>query len=165
MADTFSIRRADLHDAEAMTRVHAASWRTTYRGVVEEGFFDEFFDRGLDDRIASRKSHLQRHDAITWVAVTPDNHVVGYLHAGPNRGPEFPEYLVELYAIYLLKGWQKLGVGRSLVMALAEAVAASADHRVLVWVLENNPARDFYERLGAQYLGAGTIPIVFLTPL
>lgn len=106
MANTFSIRRAGPADSEAITRVHAASWRTTYQGLVVDAFLDEFFDRGLDDRIASRRSQLERHDDLTWVAATSANHVVGHLQAGPTRdlGLGFPEYPVELYAIYLLKG-------------------------------------------------------------
>ncbi len=157
MANTFSIRRAGPADSEVITRVHAASWRTTYQGLVEDAFLDEFFDRGLDDRIAARRS--QRHDDLTWVAVTPANHVVGYLQTGPTRDLGFPEYPVELYAIYLVKGWQRLGVGRALVRPLAEAVHDSPNRGVLVWALEQNPARDFYESLGDQYLTAEPIRI------
>ena len=60
MANTFSIRRAGPADSEAITRVHAASWRTTYQGLVVDAFLDEFFDRGLDDRIASRSQGTAR---------------------------------------------------------------------------------------------------------
>lgn len=154
----FSVRAAVPEDAEAITRVHAASWRTTYADLVSPAFFDEFFDQRLDDRIASREARLRKPGVKSWVATTLGGYIVGFIDGGPARS-EIPAYPSELYAIYLLKGWQGTGIGRRLTGTLAASFMAEGQTRMMVWVLAQNPARHFYERLGASYLTTAPIAI------
>lgn len=140
-----------------MTRVHLASWRTTYQGMVDGAFLDSM-ERDLDRRIQSRRERLARPGVWSFVAMTPEQHVIGFLDGGQNREPN-TDYDAELYAIYLLKGWQGLGIGRALVHILAQTLIAAECSRMLVWVLSNNPSRIFYERLGGRILRAAAISI------
>ncbi len=63
-----------------------------------------------------------------------------------------PEYGGELYLLGVLPEYQRHGIGRRLLAAIAERLARDAVHSLLVRVLMVNPNRHFYERLGAQYM-------------
>ena len=84
--------------------------------------------------------------------------IVGFVHGGPERTGN-PLYTGELYAIYLLAGYQRHGVGRQLTRAVANGLLQHGLSSLLVWVLANNPSRAFYEALGGQYVAEQEITI------
>ena len=84
------------------------------------------------------------------------------LRAGSLGGPERtsdPEYDGELYAIYLLPEYTRMGIGRQLLLSMAECLHLQGMHAMLIWVLAQNPARYFYEALGGVYLREQPIAI------
>lgn len=158
MDRAYLIRSAELRDVSALVRVHAASWRTTYAGLVEDAFLDRL-ERELDLRIEQRRERVARPDAAVWVACTPKDHVVGFIDGGPIREP-LEAYDQELYAIYLLQGWQGMGIGRALIRQLARHLESNGGQKLLVWVLkENSSGRSFYERLGGRLVAEKSIQI------
>ncbi len=146
----YTIRNAEMTDMEAVARVHIASWRTTYGGLVETSWFDQM-ERTLDRRVQARRERLPRTDVYTLVMTSPGGLVVGFADVGPLDG-EDPRFDGELYAVYLLKGWQGLGGGRALVQAGAAWLAQQGFRSMKVWVLRDNPSRMFYQRLGAEFV-------------
>lgn len=156
--EQYHIRRGMERDAEALTRVHAASWRTTYSNIVDEAFFDRM-DRRLDSRIAQWAQRLAQPGVKIWVAASPHDRVVGFIDGGPIREPVL-DYDQEIYAIYLLQGWQGRGMGKALVGELARGLHEAGGRRLLVWVLADNvSARQFYEHVGARQIREQTIQI------
>ncbi len=144
----YTIRDAEKADMEAVARVHIASWRTTYAGLIEASWFEQM-ERNFDGRVDARRQRLPRTDVHTFVMASPSGLVVGLADVGPVAGQD-PRFDGELYAIYLLKGWQGLGGGRALVQAGAAWLADHGYHAMKVWVLRDNPSRAFYQRLGAE---------------
>ena len=69
------------------------------------------------------------------------------------------DYSGELYALYVLPGQQRKGVGRRLVEAVTERLVQSGHDSMSVWVLEQNPARGFYVALGGRQLGTKDVQI------
>ena len=61
-------------------------------------------------------------------------------------------YLGELYAIYIPKPYQRQGIGRSLTSTVVKRLAQENIFSMLVWVLSDNPACEFYETLGGQQI-------------
>lgn len=61
----------------------------------------------------------------------------------------------EVYAIYVLPEYQRQGIGRQLMSMCAEELLRGSMDTLLVWVLEANPARRFYERLGGELVRTG----------
>jgi GNAT superfamily N-acetyltransferase len=152
------IREAEPSDARGIAHVHVDSWRTTYRGIVP-------------DNILARLSYDQReqywHSALTtptetlqWIHVAADEagQVVGFACGGTEREND-PNYKGELYTIYLLAEHQKQGIGRALTCAIAQNLLDAGMNSMLVWVLEQNPSRAFYESLGGQYVREKPITI------
>jgi GNAT superfamily N-acetyltransferase len=151
------IRSANVEDAPAVSRVHIDSWRTTYRGIVPDQVLDGLDYVRNEQRwrgVLSQPIELR----CFLVAESDDGQVVGFATGGPNR-TEGTGYNGELYAIYILNSHQRKGIGRALVLGVARLLARNSYTTMLVWVLEKNPARYFYEALGAKFVGRKRIEI------
>jgi GNAT superfamily N-acetyltransferase len=144
------VRPATPGDAAAIARVHVDSWRSTYAGIVPDDYLAGLsyehsaanWERGLNSA-ESRSVYL--------VAEDESGRIVGFVCGGPGRD-EHPDYSGELYAIYLFRENQGQGIGRLLMTALAREMLARGYASWLIWVLKDNPARGFYERMGGVYV-------------
>ena len=149
------VRPAELQDAAAIARVHVAAWRSTYRGLLPDDFLASLDEAGYEDRwrriIAEGSSR---------VFVAADSlEVVGFASAGRERAGE-NGYSGELYAIYVLREFQRRGHGRGLVQAVVGGLRELELPDMIVWVLrDNGGARSFYERLGGVYVRTQPITI------
>jgi GNAT superfamily N-acetyltransferase len=147
-----TLRRAIPADAPAIARIHLASWKTTYRGIVPEAALVR-----LEENLLARTERwrVQLADSAsewTIVADVVGAGSVGFVRGGVARPPHFG-FDGELGAIYLIREHQRRGIGRALVRAHVTALREAGHRRMLVWVLTENPARGFYEHFGATRLG------------
>ena len=148
-----SIRRAKAEDAAEIAGVGIASWNETYRGIVPDSHLDAM---DLNERVAWTANYLQDPSIDFYTVVAEqDGAIVGYAAGGPNRSSD-PAYQGELYTLYLLRKAQQQGLGRQLVQAVARGLSERGHANMQVNVLRDNPARAFYERLGAVYLTMGS---------
>ncbi|HAE58404.1 MAG TPA: GNAT family N-acetyltransferase [Anaerolineae bacterium] len=152
-----NIRFALPEDAQAVARAHVASWQTTYRGIVADEILDNL---SVESRVQYWQEFIPQAEAQrSCLFVAEENsHIVGFCSAGPGRNP-IPGFPAELYAIYLLQSVQRRGIGRSLVCTAASRLARHGFRAMFVWVLRDNPARHFYQALGAKYLQEKPITI------
>lgn len=144
------LRAAVPADAPAIARVHVASWRTTYPGLIPDTYLDAMEVSEYTSRWAQAIRNPLSPGAV--IVVEDSGEVVGFASCGRHRDGVQP-YEGELYAIYLLREFQGRGHGRALVEASAAALADQGITSMVVWVLRDNAgARRFYERLGGAYL-------------
>ncbi len=137
----------DVHD---IARIHVASWRETYPGLLPDRYLAAMVVGDYEDRWA-RTLRDPYHRSAVFVAEEPPR-LVGFASCGRERDGD-PRYEGELYALYVLSDAQGRGHGRALVQASAAALALRGMTSMVVWVLrENWRARGFYERLGGAYL-------------
>ena len=148
-----SIRAAAEHDAVAISHVHVESWRTTYAGIVPEEYLATLNEA---ERVLLWREWLTR-DIPVYIADL-DGEIVGFISGGAIREP-VQTYDAELYAIYLLERAQGQGIGTALLKKLAESLSSKGFTSMIVWVLEKNPSRNFYERSTAQIVTAKDIQI------
>jgi GNAT superfamily N-acetyltransferase len=142
------IRMATVADVAAIARVHVESWRTTYKGIVPEDFLANLTYEQREPlwrQVLSKSAGLSLVD----VAEDADGHIVGFASGGPERSGD-TVYAGELYAIYLLDGWQRRGIGRQLTVTLVRQLVQAGLASLLIWVLAENPSRRFYEALGGR---------------
>ena len=152
------IRAAVAADARAIAGVQVASWRSTYRGIVDDDYIDGLTAEAREQAWAD---FLARADAecVVFVAEGNDTGVVGFASGGPVRDGGEREFGGELYAIYLLAEHQRRGLGGRLVRAVAAALGERGHRSMLVWVLERNPACAFYEAMGGRRIKAEPLAI------
>jgi ribosomal protein S18 acetylase RimI-like enzyme len=150
-----TIRPATPDDAPAIAQVHVETWRSAYRGIVPAAHLAALSTRQRTDRWTEI---LRKPDQITFVAETPERGVVGFANGGPERETTDPRR-AELYALYVLPDQHRRAIGRRLTAALARWLADTNFESLTVWVLEENPSRRFYERLGGTLAGRKEIEI------
>ena len=152
-AVTFRIRPAEVADAQALAEVHVASWNHSYRGILPD---ETLAGMTLEKRLA------QWQRLLPAAAEAPDREIVlvaedavgrmyGFVHGGKEREAEAP-FHAEVYAIYLHPEAQRQGLGTRFLGHMAEWFAAHGHTTFRLWVLEKNPSRAFYERLGGRLL-------------
>lgn len=134
-------------DREGKARVHYTSWRETYTGLMDP--------RVLAWNTPERcREMAERHPENTMVLLdrAQDDRVAGfacYLH----RARDFVSVpdASEVVALYLLREYQGLGLGRLL---LESALAHLPGPKTVLFVLEGNErAIGFYERMGFRLTG------------
>lgn len=147
------IRPSRQTDAQAMAYVYVQTWQNTYLGLVPFGYLYAMsageLERGFLNE--TRSKH-----ALSFVAEDAGE-VRGFISGGLARQAD-DIYEGEIYALYVLKNYQRQGIGTQLVLALATAFNHHDIHSMLVWVLEHNPCRRFYEKLNGLYLRKKGLP-------
>ena len=152
------IREADPIDAGAIARVHVDTWRTAYAGILPVEYLAglSYADR---EQMWQQALTADRPAMSMLVAETEGCEIVGFAYGAPEREGN-PLYRGELFAIYVLQGHQRRGVGRRLFSALARHFISQDIDSMLLWVLkDNHPARQFYELMGGEYVEQKTITI------
>jgi ribosomal protein S18 acetylase RimI-like enzyme len=147
-----TIRRARPTDAQGMARVHLACWRSTYADILPASYLAGMSPlREADDY--ERAMVERRGGHAGFVAVADGNEpagagVVGFATGGLARRKGLAEGEIE--TLYLLDDFRERGIGRRLMRATASHLASLGAQSAFAWVLEANPSRWFYERLGAR---------------
>lgn len=149
------VRPAGLGDAAAIARVHVATWRTTYRGLLPDDFLASLTEAQYAERWKRGIG-----DGSTRVFVAEDaSGVIGFASGGRERAGE-DAFGGELYALYVDDRAQRRGHGRELVRAVVGGLREMGLHDMIIWVLRDNAeARAFYERLGGVYVRTQPITI------
>jgi GNAT superfamily N-acetyltransferase len=151
VADDILIRAAHAGDAQAIARVHVASWDAFYRDILPAAEFDK---RPLSVREAQWAQSLSDPQRRTLVGIDTDGMVKGFASAVLLDGSEgFDSYLQTLYLLREFAGQRH---GRALLIAMANELLAAGKRNMVLRTLRLNPARQFYERLGARFLSEDT---------
>jgi len=151
------IRLAHANDADGLARVHVDSWRVAYKGIVPD---EHLASLSYEKRAGRWRESLSNADSASFVYVAQgdDGTIIGFAGGGPERDGD-PNYTGELYAIYLHPDYLRRGIGRQLAQTVARRLIEMGLSSMLVWVLAQNPSRQFYEALGGEYLYEKTIEI------
>lgn len=147
MLTPIAVRPATVDDAPSIARVSVRTWQSAYRGMLPDGFLDHLGDDIASRTLRWRQRLSESGPNFMLVAASDLEGIVGFASGGLDRqDPSF----VEIYALYVLPGCQRRGVGRELVQAMAQAFARRGAAPMRIWVLSANPSRGFYERLGGR---------------
>lgn len=137
------IAKATERDIQALAKVHVDSWKETYSNIVHEAILQK---KTYEKREELWKQIIKENKSLTYVAQTEDGKVVGFINAGKERMDTY-EYDSEIYAIYILQAYQGRQIGKQLMHTIAKELHEQGYHSTMVWVIENNPSKYFYEKL------------------
>lgn len=149
--DKIIIRESTLSDANEVAAIHVKSWQQSYRSIIDEHYLENI---SFSDRLELRNKILQSNDPnqIHLVAVYEET-IIGFCDAG-SAFESAANYRGEIYAIYLLEEFKKLGVGQRLLQAAHEFLAQKKLLPYVAWVLKaNHSACAFYQKNGGIVSG------------
>jgi GNAT superfamily N-acetyltransferase len=152
-----TFRRASVEDAVGIATVHIVSWRETYRGIVPDEFLEDLSIQQRTEQWMNSLADPSSRYHRAFVAEL-NGQIVGFSNYGFSQEAE-SGFDGELYAIYVLRSAQGRGIGGRLFAEAAKGLLELGSSSMLVWVLKDNPAREFYEHLGGVYLREKPIEI------
>ena len=140
---TIIIRDMRPEDMDAKAYVHWKSWQETYPGLVDQNY--------LDNLTLEKCQNIARRWPDNIMVAELDGKIVGFSAYGPCRSPG-RDNCGEVFAIYILKEAQGLGIGRKLMDAAIQKLIGF--DTIIIWVLKGNiNAFDFYEHYGFRFEG------------
>lgn len=141
MSETFTIRKAEVSDAQAFSECHFACWGEAYSELWSQERFAQYDQAAL---VEARREAIEAGEATHYLAES-NGAVIGIAIAGPTRDLDTP-IKDELYAIYVRRAHQGSGVSTELLKAVI------GDGPATLWVYRDNP------RASAFYINRGFIP-------
>ena len=145
-----NIRHATLEDSAGIARVQVDSYRTAYAGIFPQSYLEQFT---YEEQTQDWCDLLSVESAdVLYVAETDTGEIVGYALGRPEPD-EFPPYESELVAVHVRRAYQRQGIGRRLIAAVAAHLQREGCGSLMLWTLAQNPSRALYERLGGQLIG------------
>jgi ribosomal protein S18 acetylase RimI-like enzyme len=136
---------AGMGDCRGLAELHVASWRAAYAHLLPAEYLAGL---SVEQREASWRRVLAEARSELLVA-KHDGRVVGLASFGASRDQDAPPARGELWAIYVHPEMWSTGVGRVLLAAARERLAAAGHESVSLWVLAGNErAIRFYAAAG-----------------
>lgn len=149
----FDIRPASANHLPQIGRLLVATWRSAFRGILDDAYLDAM---SAQEQAAQQARRMSIPGVSYRVAIHQRDGIIGLATFGPAR-EDIPPHIQELYSLYVAPGQQRQGVGTALVRAMAERCRASDVEAVFAWTLRDNPHREFYEKCGAWPSRTGTV--------
>ena len=145
------IRSAVLQDSPAIARIQVDSYRVAYAPILPAEYLEHFTipeqEQDWQDWFVANT-----HE-ILLVAEDSAGKLSGYA-LGKRNLDDVPPYEGELVALHVRLNTQRQGVGQLLISAIALALQTQGCNSLFLWVLDANPARLFYEKLGGRYISS-----------
>lgn len=143
-------RQASYADHAQIAFLHADSWRRTYRGLFNDVFLDQEAEADRIQAWAQRLNSPATNQAV--FVAQKDTSLQGFICVFGRDDPQWGSLIDNLHIHHNAK---RRGIGRHLMISACQWLAQHyVDTAVYLWVMENNqPARRFYEMLGANNTG------------
>lgn len=136
-----TFRKAKLEDADQLGYVHYVSWIETYKGLISDSY--------LNQRSPEKSAKMFERTHCEHIFLAEENQVVvGFINYNPSTEEDLEHYGA-IYALYVLKAHQGLGIGKRLMEHAISYFVNEGFKGISLWVLDSNqPAILFYEHLG-----------------
>jgi GNAT superfamily N-acetyltransferase len=145
------IREITYNDVPAIAQIQVDTWRTTYKGIIPDEYLATLSYEKRESGWYQIISSAPENGDFIYVAENELGEIIGFANGGLERTGD-SIYKGELKAIYILENSQRKGIGCRLVQSVALKMSQANINSMLVWVLADNPACRFYEKLGGKQI-------------
>lgn len=142
----FDIRKAVPEDALGITIVNVYTWKTTYPGLMPDKVIDSRIAE-LIERAEKCRIDIEQNDNFFVAAI--GHTIIGFCCYGISRNKIY-NTSGEIYALYALKGYQGLGVGKALFSAGTNALKDRGYSSMIINCLYGNLSLGFYQHMGGK---------------
>jgi len=144
------VRSAELTDATSIAKVNIETWKSTYKGIIEDEYLDNLSYKQREHTIKNLIINSSSNKKYVFVAEDNIYGVIGFASCGMEREND-GIFKGELYSIYILKEFQNKGIGKLLYNSAIQKLQENNLIPMIIWVLEENrQARNFYELMGGK---------------
>ena len=145
--DLFMIREASVSDLPALAALHVETWNETYGGRYKPSLqlrtnqWQEQFAAGTDDWFC-------------YVVENENGALIGFAKGERYASKDLPGYSGQLSKIYLLRRYQRLGLGKKLLCYVARRFIKMGVNDMVLFGIPQNPSCSFHEAMGGKKLFA-----------
>lgn len=143
------IRKATPKDALGISIVNTYTWKTAYSGLMPDILIDSRID-ALKSKAEKCKSEIEHNN--NFIVAVVDDTVIGFCLYGPSRNKDYNKE-GEIYALYVLKGFQGEKVGKRLFIAGKNELVDNGYLSIIINCLKGNPSLGFYKHMGGKIVG------------
>ncbi len=141
-----TIEKAKKEDALQIAIVNVYTWKTQYNELIPSDVIDFRIDN-IEQSEEKIKRRIEEDGQ--YLVAKKDNTVIGFCRYGKS---DFGEY-GEIHALYVLKGFNKKGIGKLLFNAAKDELNKMGFNRFRVNCLKGNPVLEFYMHMGGNVSG------------
>jgi len=136
------VRKATIDDVHDISRIHALSWKSAYKGIVPQAYLDEL----KENFWVPAFTEWIKNNVLTVQEVLDNGNAVGCVAYGKSRDNNKPDW-GEIVSIYLLPQYFGKGFGNRLMETALSDLKRTGYKYIYLWVLkDNHRARCFYEK-------------------
>ena len=144
MNETIIIRLAEEKDCAELSRLKQQVWNETYRGIYSDEKIDNFDYKKNSEKFRN----ILNNPDISLYVVEDNNKLVGYMDCGVPYRP-YKEYKQEIGLLYLLKDYQRTGIGKELFNIAVNKIKENGYNEFFVCCNKYNiNAQEFYKKMG-----------------
>ena len=153
-----AIAPATPEDVASIAALHAASWRSAYRGLLPDAFLDHAVERNRLD-LWQRRFQLDEASRPLILKAMSGGTLTGFACAFIDDDAEWGTLLDNLH---VRPEVTSRGIGKLLLDAVRARIRdAAVSKRLYLWVLDGNTrARRFYEREGGVESGTASVELI-----
>ena len=144
--DKFSVRKAVVGDAYGIAYVNAYTRYTTYKWLMPEKLLQTRID-SIDEKTEKVREGILEGKKYIVVENLDTNEIVWMSIFWNSRNEDYPNS-GEIYAIYILKEYQKIWLGKKLFFGWINELINLWYDDMIISVLDWNPTIDFYKKYG-----------------
>ena len=144
--ESFAIREATEADIPALATLHVKTWAETYWTVL--------YPPTYQIREWQWRDQFKKNDG-TWFCFVIENskkQLIGFAKGKTYLHNDLPDFSGELNKIYLLREYQRLGLGKRLMGYVARKFLSMGINNMVLFGVAENPSGGFHEAMGGEKL-------------
>jgi L-amino acid N-acyltransferase YncA len=146
------IRNAIFNDIPRLAEIHVRAWQAAYAEILPADYLSSL---SIEKATLKWSNWIKnpKPGQFHLVAEKEGHRVIGFASGGPEK-TRSPRNWGELSAIYVQSGYQKQGFGTALFLSVVESFTHQGFKGMISWMLVENPAGGFYQKLGGKQKGS-----------
>jgi L-amino acid N-acyltransferase YncA len=146
--ESLAIREAVPEDLPALAALHVKTWADTYPDVKQPPSY------AVRERQWREKFQVTDGSWFCFVVANPKGELIGFAKGVMPSSADSSDTSGQLSKIYLLREYQRLGLGRRLVGQVARRFLSQGVHSMVLFGTPQNPSCAFHEALGGERMFA-----------
>ena len=143
-------RKAKVEDYEGIYYVSCYSWDETYRGFMPDEYLDDRIEN-FELRKLKTKAYLEKleneGDLDKYLVCEVDGNIIGICQYLRSQNEKYPDSGL-LGALYVLKKYQKIGIGRDMFRMAVEGLMDIGYDTMYLECMTGNDSVNFYKKYG-----------------
>lgn len=144
-----NIRKGFPEDLEEITYVNRKTWKTTYPNIIDQDFLDKLPLSMPKEDLEKKKKEITEGKS-NYIVAEDGEKIIGMLKYSK---ADQENDTAEIKALYILKEYQKQGIGKKMVNMATKEMAKAKYKNMIIGCIAQNPANEFYEKIGGVHIG------------